>query len=61
MESAFGYVDSNNLGCNLEIKKGTEAVAFRLNVSTRVVTILVQNKTTYQKQYGNFVTYWGVR
>lgn len=61
-ESAFGFLDfKSNDGCNLEIKKGTEVAAFRLNKSTRVVTVLIQNKTAYQKKYGNFVNFWGVK
>lgn len=42
-------------------QKGTEVVSFQLNTSTRVITILIPNKTSYQKQYGNFITFWGVK
>lgn len=60
-ESAFGYLDCHNIGCNLEIKKGTETGAFRLNVSTRIVTVGIYNKSDYQKKYGNYVHFWGMR
>lgn len=61
VESDFGYIDANTRGCNLEVKQGEEKAAFGYDESLRVVTILIQNKTAYQKQYGNFVNYWGVR
>ncbi len=61
VESDFGYLDTNNVGCILEIKKGTETANFRLNTSTHVLTITIPNKTAYQKQYGNYFNFWGVR